>query len=131
MRATFKNISFLKYTDAFMQVMAFIGMLLLMSLSDWGPFALFVEAAVQVISCLVWSFYFRSGIPKYRAGTFIRRAFLIVLAIWMLSFFIEEVAATVLYLMLLVGPIMGIAYFLITLWEAGYYGKARKAYYLL
>lgn len=132
MKTTLDRISFLKYTDLGIQFIAFAIMLLLMGFSDWGPFAFFVEAAVQVTSCLVWSCYFRVGVPRYRAGIFIRRVFWVVLVAWILaSLFSDDTQVYALYLMLVLGPLLGLAYFMITAIEAGYYSKARKPYYLL
>ncbi len=126
------RISFCKYTDACLQLLAFVAMMMVWAWADWSVFAMFIEASVQVISCLAWSLYFTTDAPRYRGGWFIRRSFLVVLVVWIGgSLCSGAFAALFLYLMLLLGPVMGIAYFVITLQEAAYYGKARKPFYLL
>lgn len=132
MKTTLSRISFGKYTDLCLQLLSFIAMILVWAWADWNVFALFIEAVVQVMSCIVWSLYFTTDAPRHRAGTCIRRAFLIVLVVWVIgSVCSGAVAWLFLYLMVLLGPVMGIAYFVITLQEAAYYSKARKPFYLL
>lgn len=132
MKTTLSRISLWKYADLVVQFLAFLAMLLLFLHFDWGAFAFFVEAAVQMISCLIWSIYFSKDIPGYRAGVFIRRLFWSVSIIWVIpSLCSAEIAVGLLYIMVLLGPVLGLSYFIITLLEAGYYSKARKPYYLL
>lgn len=119
MKITFSGVSFWKYADLAIQVLAFLVMLLLFGFFDWGPFSFFVEAAVQLISCLIWLVYFRRDVPRYRAGVFIRYAFLIVATVWITASLCSDAAfAVLLYLMLFFGPVMGIAYFVIKIGRA-------------
>lgn len=132
MKTTLSRISFWKYTDLCLQLLAFIAMILVWTWADWSVFALFIEAVIQVMSCMVWALYFTTDAPRHRAGTFIRRAFLIVLVVWVGgSICSNAVGAFFLYLMILLGPVMGVTYFVTTLQEAVYYGRARKPYYAL
>jgi hypothetical protein len=132
MKITFSPVSALKYTDMGIQAFTLIVALLLCFYAGWGPFAFMTEAAVQVMSSLCWTLYFGKGIPAHQDGVFIRRAFLITAAVWIAgSVFSHGLAAAFLLVMMFLGPVMGIAYFAITLIEARYYGKARKPFYLL
>ncbi len=132
MKITFSPVSILKYIDMGIQVFTLLIVLLLCFYASWGPYAFVVEAIVQVAGCLCWTVYFGKNIPPHRAGVFIRRAFLIVASVWLTgSLLSREVAVAFLLIMMFLGPVMGIAYFTITLIEADYYSKARKPFYLL
>lgn len=132
MRILFQNVAFFKYVDICLQVAAFLVMVLLLCYPpSWGPYALFIEAGVQVLSCLFWTVYFSVAAPGYRAGVVIRRVFLIVLGVWLLSYAVPPVFLVLLYSMILLGPVLGTIYFVITVKEARYYRKARKPFFLI
>ncbi len=133
MSRRFDAVANVKLADAVIQVLVFafllVTVVLKLRLVFYGVLAM---AGIQVLSCLLWSLYFTAGVPRLKAGTYIRRAFFITLGILALSLLLfKSYFLLCLYLMIFAGPIQGFAYFLITLKEISFFRKARKPYYLL
>lgn len=131
MKQVLNSVAIFKTADAVFQALAFVAMLLVTTQTSFGPFGLYILAIAQCLSCIVWSLYFTGDTPRYRGATVIRKTFLIVLALLLLSAFDGGAFIGLSYLMLLLGPVLGVAYFVITIQEIKYYQKARKPYYLL
>lgn len=132
MKQTFGNVALGKKTDLALQVLTFPVMLFLTQVRDVGPFAMYLMALVQTISALLWTIYFWNRVPAFRAGGWIRAIFLVVAAVLILVILaIPHMFLGLSLCMLIAGPPLGIAYFIITISEVRYYNKARKPYYLL
>ncbi len=91
-------------------------------------FSLYLIAAVQCVSCLFWQNYFRSAgdaLPQMKAGIRIRKTFLVVMIVHGICLILLPLFLFLAVVMLLAGPILGIAYFLIGLEETEYYNKMQ------
>ncbi|WP_118975453.1 hypothetical protein [Taibaiella koreensis] len=132
MKNTFRNLVLGKKIDLSLQVLTFPVVLWLCKSSSLGPFALYIIGAVQTGSALLWTLYFRNSAPAYVSGAWIRGAFLI-LAPFLALMVLAGTDALLLMscCMLVIGPVLGTTYFMITILEIRYYSKARKPYYLL
>jgi hypothetical protein len=131
MKRVLNNVAIGKKIDAVLQVIAFLTMIVVVTQTNFGPFGLYILALAQCLSCIIWSLYFTGDTPRYKGGTTIRKIFLIVLALLLLCLFNLEFFAGISLFMFVLGPILGIAYFVITLNEITFYSEARKPYYLL
>ena len=135
MKTTLQHIALFKRIDASLQLLLF-GALICVCLLDIELIGhcMFIFGGFQVLSCISWLLVLSGDVPRYSAGVFIRWLFIVILAIIGMSCFIgmhSDLLFTVMVIMLLVGPLCGLAYFIITLLEYGYYSRARKPYYLL
>jgi hypothetical protein len=131
MKQVLNNVAMFKKVDAVFQVIAFLAMIAVVAQTGFGLFGLYTLAIAQCISCIAWSLFFTGDTPRYKSGTTIRRIFLMVLALLALSALDEGVLFGVSLFMLILGPILGLAYFTITINEIVFYSEARKPYYLL
>jgi hypothetical protein len=131
MKRVLNNVALGKKVDAIFQIIAFLAMIVVVTQTGLGPFGLYTLAVAQCISCIIWSLYFTGDTPRYKGGATIRKIFLIVLALLLLCIFNLEFFRGISLFMLVLGPILGIAYFVITLNEITFYSEARKPYYLL
>lgn len=132
MKKTLELIAGFKKADLVFQCIAFVLMILTVTQTSYGPFGLYVMAIAQCFSCLLWVFFLAGDTPKHGAGTYIRTIFLIILGITLLALFrFQDAFMIVSYILLLIGPFLGIAYFTITIVEINFYQKVRKPYYLL
>jgi hypothetical protein len=129
MKQVLNQVALFKKIDAGLQIVAFFSMIFIVT--QVGTFGLYSFAIIQCISCVLWSLFFNGDTPRYKAGTFIRRVFLIVLPILLLTILNGEIFFATSLCMLFFGPLMGIAYFIIGLKEIVFYNNARKPYYLL
>ena len=132
MKQTFRYVALFKLLDVVFQVLAFVVMLLCVTCSELGIIGLYIMGAAQSLSCILWKLFFMGGAPETKGGKLIRNLFLVLLIVfsclvtvfpdtfWLLS-----------CLMLLLGPVSGLAYFTATLNELVFYRNARKPYYLL
>lgn len=128
MKNTFHLIAEKKKADLGFQIGGFVIMLILFF--QIGPFAMFFEALVQVISCCLWITTLKDT-PQLTSGKRIRKFMMILFVILCISAFIPGWNFIVCLLMLFAGPVIGMSYFIITLKEIIYYRDARKPYYLL
>jgi len=132
MNPTFESVARFKKVDIIAHIVLFSISLVLAFTSRMSALALCIMAPLQVISCICWSVYYQSsGAPPYRSGTYIRRGFYFVLANIALGFIFPAYGFGILYLMIVVGPVMGTLYFVITCKEFRYYRDAKKPYFLL
>jgi hypothetical protein len=131
MKRVLNNVAIGKKADAVFQIIAFLAMIAVVAQTSFGPFGLYTLAIAQCISCIVWSLYFTGDTPRYKGGTTIRRIFLVVLALLLLCVLDRGVFFGVSLFMLVLGPILGLAYFTVTVNEIVFYSEARKPYYLL
>ena len=131
MKRVLHHVALFKTADAVFQVLAFVAMVLVITQTRLGPFGLYTLAIAQCLSCILWGLYFTGDTPRYKSGTTIRKIFLVVLALLILSASFGGLFFGLSYLMLIAGPILGTAYFVITLLEIHFYAHARKPYYLL
>jgi hypothetical protein len=131
MRRVLNNVAIGKKIDVVFQVIAFLAMIAVVPQTSFGLFGLYTLAIAQCISCIAWGLYFTVYTPRYKCGTTIRRVFLIVLALLALCALDEGLLFGVSLFMLVLGPVLGLAYFIITINEIVFYSEARKPYYLL
>ena len=131
MKQVLNNVAMFKKADAVFQVIAFLAMIAVVAQTSFGLFGLYTLAIAQSISCIVWSLFFTGDTPRYKSGTTIRRVFLIVLALLALCAFDKGLLFGISFFMLVLGPGLGLAYFVITINEIVFYSEARKPYYLL
>jgi hypothetical protein len=131
MKQVLNNVAIWKKVDAVLQIVAFLAMIAIVTQTSFGPFGLYTLAIAQCISCITWNLYFTGDTPRYKGGTTIRRIFLIVLALLALCAFDKGVFFGASLFMLVLGPGLGLAYFIITVNEVVFYSEARKPYYLL
>lgn len=131
MKRVLNNIAIGKKVDALFQIFAFFVMIIVVTQTSFSLFGLYTLAIAQCISCIAWSLYFTGDTPRYKGGTTIRRIFLIVLVLLALCAFDNGAFFGISLFMLVLGPILGLAYFVITVNEIVFYSEARKPYYLL
>lgn len=132
MKNTFSLIAAFKKADAAFQVLVLLVMLLILLWFNWLPFGLYIIAAAQSLSCIAWSLFFTGKAPATQAGRTIRLIFLVILAELALVYCIGSAFFLFASMVLLfLGPVLGIAYFIITIREMVYYRDARKPYYML
>jgi hypothetical protein len=131
MKQVLNNVALFKKVDVIFQIIAFLAMILVVTQTSFSLFGLYTLAIAQCTSCIVWSIFFRGSTPRYKSGTTIRKAFLIALAFLLLCAFDSGAFLGISLLMLVLGPVLGIAYFVITINEMTFYSEARKPYYLL
>lgn len=132
MKQVLNNVALGKKIDVVFQVVAFLVMIVAVTQTSYGPFGLYVMAIAQCFSCVLWVFFLAGDTPKHPAGTYIRAIFLIILGITLLALLrLQDAFMIVSYILLLVGPFLGIAYFITTIVEINFYQKVRKPYYLL
>jgi hypothetical protein len=131
MKRVLNNVAIGKKADAVFQIIAFLAMIVVVAQTSFGLFGLYTLAIAQCISCIAWSLYFTGDTPHYRGGTTIRRIFLIVLALLLLCALDKGAFFGVSLFMLVLGPILGLAYFVVTVNEIVFYSEARKPYYML
>lgn len=132
MKKTIELIACFKKADLAFQCIAFLSMVLTVTQTSYGPFGLYVMAIAQCFSCVLWVFFLAGDTPRYAAGTYIRTVFLIILAIMLLALlWLQDAFMLASYILLIVGPVLGVAYFIITILEINFYQKVRKPYYLL
>lgn len=134
MSQTFDGVANFKIADAIIQVLVFMFLVLApFFFQSLFVYSLAAMAGVQCLSTVHWSLYFATGVPQTKAGKRIRIIFLVTMALLFLCFCTQQGALifVVLYLMIFIGPVLGLSYFIITLRETSFYRKARKPYYLL
>jgi hypothetical protein len=131
MKQVLNHVAIGKKVDAVFQIIAFLGMIVVVTRTGFSLFGLYTLAIAQCISCIAWSLYFTGDTPQYKSGTTIRRIFLIVLALLLLCALDKGAFMGISFFMLVLGPILGLAYFVITINEITFYNEARKPYYLL
>jgi hypothetical protein len=131
MKQVLNNVALGKKIDIVFQIVAFLAMIIVVTQTSYGLFGVYTLAIAQCISCIAWSLFFTGDTPRYKGGTTIRRIFLIVLALLALCAFDKGAFFGISLFMLVLGPGLGIAYFVITVNEMTFYSEARKPYYLL
>lgn len=133
MKRVLNNVALFKKVDAIIQIVIFS--VLAIACIEWVEYFVYymlIMATLQVITCVAWSLFFIGDIPRFTAGTVIRRTFFIILLIGLLLLTLFPGALFFfIIVMLYLGPACGLAYFIITLFEINFYSKARKPYYLL
>ena len=113
----------LKRRDMYLQLLLFPIAVGLCFVTDISIFALYVMAAGQCISCLYWKNYFRKNLLQLKSGRKVRRLFVIVLIIHGVCLIVYPIFFILAIIMLLVGPVMWIAYFTITADEERLYRR--------
>jgi|GEM_PF-1831589 len=129
-RTYFDHTASLKTADIIVQAIAFLVAVCLL-LAEGSLLVLYITGSVQSLSSIVWSLYFRRDIPGYRAGMRIRCLFHVIAVLLLLSLVLRPRPDVLTWLLLAAGPVPGLAYFIVSIREAAYYGKARKPFYLL
>lgn len=100
-----------------------------MALLFWAGlhlFSLYFVALVQCCSCLFWRNHFRNAGLEHlqmKAGIRIRKIFFVVMLIHVVFLVLLPLFVFLAILMLFAGPVLGTAYFLITMEEQKYYTK--------
>lgn len=123
MQAKYRTIARLKGWDALLQMACFIFMAFAMLRQYFWSFVL--PAGMQCVSAVVWSVVFAGGLPRQRAGTVIRRIFLVVMWLLLVVAVTREGGPVLIaaYVMLIVGPVCGLSYFIVTIVERRFYGR--------
>jgi hypothetical protein len=133
MKQVMSNVAMFKKIDAALQVVVFTILCIACSVNkSHVVWYMLTMAALHIISCITWSLFFIGDTPVYKAGRFIRRLFLVIMCVALPVVVMGD--ALFFYfavIMLYLGPICGLLYFIITLLEINFYSKARKPYYLL
>lgn len=133
MKQTLALAAFWKKADIIFQCVLFLVMILVVCLTPLNIFGLYVMAVGQIISAALWFFSLKeSDAPQLKSAERIRVTFLVT-AVILIVLLIADLGVFVWasIFMLLIGPILGISYFSITISEYRFYATARKPYYLL
>ena len=125
-----------KSLDLALQTISFIGMLYFMKAADWGPFAMFLMAAVQYVSAIFWSIVSRK-LPKSKNRKVLQRIFLSLGTLLIIGFLagdfevVEYIMWMIVYLLIIIGPMLGVWYFITTAFEIPFYKRVlqRKSFY--
>lgn len=132
MKKTFETIALWKRIDIVFQCLVFLVMLFTVCRTEFSIFGLYIMASGQILSCIIWTFALSGGMFRLHAGNIIRVIFIITALILAIILGLnKEVFMMASIMMLLIGPVLGISYFVITIKEYHFYSKARKPYYLL
>jgi len=132
MKKGFDHLADGKRIDVILQCVLFVLMIFAVWKSGLGLFGLYVMGIGHILSSLVWVFILSGDTPKLASGNIIRTLCLSVAAILFLTLLIDDSAFLSLSCyMVIIGPILGLSYFIITIKEIAFYAKARKPYYLL
>lgn len=133
MNQTFDGTANLKMTDAVIQVLVFTFLLVSICYQTLFLYGILAMAGIQCLSTLLWTLFFIGGRPQTKSGRYIRGAFIITMTLLLICYLLQygPLVLAVLYIMIIVGPVLGFSYFIITLREFSFYRKARKPYYLL
>lgn len=133
MKQVLNRVAMLKKADAIIQIIAFVvlGFVAVMD-GALSYYCMLGMAGVQLLSCVSWMVFFSGDTPRVRSGTIIRRTFLVILITVACCLLVSlKLLLPTAVVMLVVGPVCGLIYFIVTIVEAGFYRKARKPYYLL
>lgn len=132
MESKFEEIALAKKVDVVYQCLCFVFMVFVVIYTDLKIFGLYIMAAGQVLSALCWLIYFQNDMPQRKFDKGLRWLFVIGGLLIVLSGMVLPVAfMCISWILLVVGPILGITYFVTSIAEARFYSKARKPYYLL
>jgi hypothetical protein len=132
MKQVMSNVAMFKKIDAALQVVVFtVSSILCLNDSSAIGWCMLAMAALHIISCITWTLFFTGDTPVYKAGRFIRRLFIIIMCIALITFLAGDIFFFFAMAMLYLGPVCGLLYFIITLLETNFYSNARKPYYLL
>jgi len=125
--------AFWKKVDIIFQCVLFLIMLIVVCCTPLNIFGLYVMATGQIISAVLWFFSLKeSDAPQLRSAKRIRSIFLVTGTILIGALMLNMgVFVWISICMLLIGPVLGISYFTITISEYRFYANARKPYYLL
>lgn len=133
MKQVLNRVAIWKKADAVIQVIVFL-VLGVVALNDGALtyYCMFGMAALQILSCISWLLFFNGDTPRLKAGTLIRRTFLVILIVFTATLLVSlKFLFGLAIIMLFVGPVCGLIYFIVTIVEMNFYKKARKPYYLL
>jgi hypothetical protein len=132
MRKTFEVIALGKKVDIVFQSIVFAIMIFLFISTSWSFFWWYLMAGAQLLSCIVWVVALKSDVPKPKGRDNLRKAIIIVCVAIACSIFLDVCLFIFLSAsMIIIGPLLGVNYFLQTVDELKYYSNARKPYYLL
>lgn len=131
MRRTFDQIAFWKKVDVVFQCLVFIAMVFVFIFSSLSLFSFYVMAAGQLLSAIVWTLV-NTNLPQHFRGNFLRIIIILVcLLLLLLLGFAFQIFLMASIGMLIIGPFLGVGYFIATVQEQIYFANARKPYYLL
>lgn len=121
---SFMQIVSLKKWDIGFQVLAFVAMVICFPSPtlEIGPFAMYIVAVAQIVSCAFWGIAMVNK-PVTNRRKNLQLAFLIttIVLLGMLIYSLEHFAGLSLFVMLWLGPILGISYFVTTVKEVSFY----------
>lgn len=118
----------MKAVDVYLQIACFIFMISSIT-ANTNIFGLSVGimALEQCLSTLYWLAFPAKAIPRMASGIFIRSAFCIVIAGLMLCFVLKpDFTLNVLFAMIVIGPVLGLSYFIISVAEVSFYTRLSQ-----
>jgi hypothetical protein len=128
MRERYRLITNLKIADVCLQITCFLFMTCTFLIDEnvFG-YSVAIMALEQCLSTLYWLFFLREPVPKIGGGVFIRNAFCFtMIGLLFCSFFEGEIMLIVLISMIVIGPMLGLTYFTITVAEIYFYKNRIK-----